>query len=309
MTEKKCNKCGEIKDLSEFCKNKNNKDGLNTWCRSCVRENQRKYNETNRRREIDYDNLDFAEKKCSKCSEIKSLDEFYKSKLTKDGFDYYCKACGKIEYFANRDHILEQQKEYNAKNKEKRAAQRREYYENNREELLEYGRQWNRDNREHRSQQAREYRENNREKVAETRRRYYEANKERIIKSQRQWVEEHREHVAKRQRQWRQDNNDRLTEQSKQYYRNNTEKSLARSVKRRALEKSTATNDPWELAEISLFYSDCPDGYDVDHIIPLFLGGCHELSNLQHLERSLNRSKWVKHPDDWDDPRPISCRA
>lgn len=36
MTEKKCGRCGEIKPISEFTKNKSRKDGLNVYCKTCV---------------------------------------------------------------------------------------------------------------------------------------------------------------------------------------------------------------------------------------------------------------------------------
>jgi len=34
---KKCSKCHETKELTEFCKNKNKKDGLNIICKPCAR--------------------------------------------------------------------------------------------------------------------------------------------------------------------------------------------------------------------------------------------------------------------------------
>lgn len=36
MIEKKCARCGEIKSVSEFGKNRSRKDGLNVYCKSCV---------------------------------------------------------------------------------------------------------------------------------------------------------------------------------------------------------------------------------------------------------------------------------
>jgi len=45
---------------------------------------------------------------------------------------------------------------------------------------------------------------------------------------------------------------------------------------------------------IKEFYSKCPVGYDVDHIIPISKGGLHTLSNLQYLTASENRSKGNK---------------
>lgn len=40
---KSCTNCGEEKELTEFCKNKNMKSGLNCWCKSCVGEYNKWY--------------------------------------------------------------------------------------------------------------------------------------------------------------------------------------------------------------------------------------------------------------------------
>ena len=37
-------------------------------------------------------------KKCIKCKVVKTLDCFYNNKRTKDGKNYYCKACEKIRH-------------------------------------------------------------------------------------------------------------------------------------------------------------------------------------------------------------------
>lgn len=42
---------------------------------------------------------------------------------------------------------------------------------------------------------------------------------------------------------------------------------------------------------IKEFYMNCPDGYEVDHIIPLSKGGLHTITNLQYLTISENRKK------------------
>ena len=45
---------------------------------------------------------------------------------------------------------------------------------------------------------------------------------------------------------------------------------------------------------IKEFYINCPEGYEVDHIIPLSKGGLHHEDNLQYLTVAENRSKGNK---------------
>jgi HNH endonuclease len=45
---------------------------------------------------------------------------------------------------------------------------------------------------------------------------------------------------------------------------------------------------------IKEFYANCPDGYEVDHIMPISKGGTHTIENLQYLTISENRRKWNK---------------
>lgn len=42
---------------------------------------------------------------------------------------------------------------------------------------------------------------------------------------------------------------------------------------------------------IKRFYEECPQGYEVDHIIPLIEGGEHRMDNLQWLTKERNRMK------------------
>ena len=43
--------------------------------------------------------------------------------------------------------------------------------------------------------------------------------------------------------------------------------------------------------KVNLIYKNCPPGYEVDHIIPLSLGGWHHEDNLQYLTIEENRRK------------------
>jgi len=53
-----------------------------------------------------------TEKKCSKCGEVKRLDEFSKDARKKDGKQYQCKACNKAYKQENKEKVCERQKAY-----------------------------------------------------------------------------------------------------------------------------------------------------------------------------------------------------
>lgn len=49
-----------------------------------------------------------------------------------------------------------------------------------------------------------------------------------------------------------------------------------------------------ETEQIREFYKNCPEGYEVDHIVPLqgeLVSGLHVLGNLQYLPMAINRAK------------------
>jgi hypothetical protein len=61
-------------------------------------------------------------------------------------------------------------------------------------------------------------------------------------------------------------------------------------AKRRAATRTVPSNDPI----IKQIYLHTPDGYEVDHIVPLSKGGTHEPSNMQYLPSRVNRRKHAK---------------
>lgn len=83
--EKRCGKCRETKSVSEFNRDRHNKDGFGNWCKSCWRQ---------WRASRDYD-VDPAirEKRCSRCKQIRPVEEFSPYRKSKDGLGSWCKPC------------------------------------------------------------------------------------------------------------------------------------------------------------------------------------------------------------------------
>lgn len=92
---KRCSKCGEIKQLSEFSWDKNTKDGLCTSCKACVCA-YAKYRLSPDF--VPFDPINRAKdgmKRCIVCGVVKEVSCFYADKKRKDGLQTCCKECGK----------------------------------------------------------------------------------------------------------------------------------------------------------------------------------------------------------------------
>lgn len=88
-------------------------------------------------------------------------------------------------------------------------------------------------------------------------------------------------------------NREKCNKASRDHYRLNKEKYIARNAKRRAIEIQAIPL--WaDLEKIEMFYINRPEGYHVDHIIPLnnaLVCGLHVLDNLQYLTKTDNLKK------------------
>jgi hypothetical protein len=151
-------------------------------------------------------------KTCNKCSEEKSLSEFYKRKGGKDGLRCECKKCHterqKQYYQTNKEVIVEQRKQYRQANKETIAERQKQYHQANKEKITE---------------QQKQYRQANKEKITEQRKQYRQASKEVIAERQKQYYQTNKEVLAERRKQYYQANKEKITEQQKQHYQANKE--------------------------------------------------------------------------------------
>lgn len=155
-TTKICTKCGEEKNVSEFGKRKNVKDGLRSNCKTCERKYSKIYHykkqenikkekeiyyiehkdeiENNKKNEafkIENIKNNITHKICVCCQLDKNITEFTKSKKHKYGYLNKCKTCNKL----NKKNT-EKQKEYRKRNRNKINERKLKYYYKNKENIL-----------------------------------------------------------------------------------------------------------------------------------------------------------------------------
>ena len=87
---KRCCRCKETKDASEYHKDKGMKDGLYSWCKSCAKANTRK----RKAHFVASPPPIPVTKQCNKCKETKVSSEFGKDRGSVDGLYHKCKGCG-----------------------------------------------------------------------------------------------------------------------------------------------------------------------------------------------------------------------
>ncbi len=125
------------------------------------------------------------------------------------------------------------------------------------------------------------YRTNNRNQILAKKRFYYEVNKNELLQ---------------KQKVYRTANRDKINQRVNEYLRTHPEKRKAGSAKYRAakLQRTPKWLTSKDLNQICNFYESCPEGYHVDHVIPLQgknVSGLHVLENLQYLPATENLRK------------------
>lgn len=198
-------------------------------------------------------------KRCNKCGKIKLFTEF-----SNDGKKSVCRMC-----------------------------------------IAEYSREWYAANIEREREKRLDYREKNIDSARERGREYSAEHKEQNKLNMRRWRIENLEKDRERTREWKNKNREKVNERDRARRKCNLEKDKIKSANRRAKIKGNGgkiTKQEWD--ELKNKYGNkclvpgcnCTN-LEMDHVIPIALGGIHTIENIQPLCAHHNREKSAKHID------------
>ncbi len=226
---------------------------------------------------------------CTKCNILKSLCDYPKRKISKDGTRNICKECYRKQCNSS----------YKKRDKKNLNIYRKKYSIKNKEKIQQYYVVYRNDNKEH---------------IKELSSIYYYSNRESLLSQKKIYLNDNRDAINQKRSEKRLDNIDYYREKGREYYNKNRKHilrlSLPHSSKRRALkvttEDGTITHE--SLSELVIkqkgkcYYCSVDLDFDtfravhLDHYIPLSKGGTHSIHNVVYSCSSCNLRKNAKDP-------------
>lgn len=209
---------------------------------------------------------------CSTCKKENLLSNFYKKSSAKSGLDSSCKSC-----------VLKRNNEYKKNNHAKILAYKRADWDKNKDTY---------------NKKRFSYRIENNEKIKAQKKLFYNENKDAILEQQSIYYQKNKIKHNEKTRTYYKKNKASILEKQKEYTKKNRLRynAIIRKYKLKLKQARVALTKIQE-EQIKQFYSACPKGYHVDHIIPLQhenVSGLHVLDNLQYLPSSDNCRKGNK---------------
>jgi hypothetical protein len=133
------------------------------------------------------------EKRCSKCGEVKPVEQFGKRKERRSGYRSRCRECenriAKEEHQKNPEIRRELARKWVRNNPEKVRENSRKQYKKNSEKHIKYAKEWYKNNLEKINVRRRKRRQENPEKYRECARELYRKNPEKYRKICKEWRE------------------------------------------------------------------------------------------------------------------------
>jgi 5-methylcytosine-specific restriction endonuclease McrA len=157
--QKRCTKCGEIKDLTDFNKNKNTLDGLHCWCRLCL----------NAYRTINKNKI-YARLKIWRNTHKEAISRINKTWREK-----------------NIEQLSLQQKVYRDANKERISTRYKTWRQSNKERVLAYNKIYWQKNKEQFSAEKKIYHKKNKVRILAQKKLYYQNNKDWLLSRRAAW--------------------------------------------------------------------------------------------------------------------------
>ena len=141
---------------------------------------------------------------------------------------------------------------------------------------------------------------NTKEKAQAQKKRYRAANKEKIAAAQRKWAEENKEHKRAYMKEYRAKNKERDLEKKR------IQDAAGQSRRRARIKGNTPELTQEERGQILEYYMEAAHrtssttiNWEVDHIVPVSLGGAHVPWNLQVVPRLWNEAKSNNSSERW----------